>query len=41
MDRILKQIEIRVGESPSQYVLPIGIGRTWNREEKCWVAIPD
>jgi lauroyl/myristoyl acyltransferase len=36
MNRLLDQLEVAVGERPTQYVLTIGGDRQWNATQKRW-----
>jgi lauroyl/myristoyl acyltransferase len=33
---LLNDLEIAIGERPTQYILNIGRGRRWNSDKKCW-----
>lgn len=41
INQFLDQIEKQVGERPSQYVLPIGMGRVWDKRKKQWTEVSD
>lgn len=36
MNKLLEKIETAIGKRPTQYVLPIGSDRHWDRVSQCW-----